>query len=152
MMKRKRPLYSVNAALMVSGLGYVAAAGVGLSTVSGMGGQRAMAQAAHESDGRSIIVLPSRRYDKKAKMERSTIVPVLPEGTPTSLAGQDSEIIITEYGMVHGIARMTEPQRYGAMYSLCHPEERDWYKSEVRRKAGVDITPYIDDEAYCHQF
>jgi len=122
-------LHAINSAIQVDLTGQVNAETVGLTQVSGVGGQSDfVCGAALSRGGKSIIVLPSASSSGK----RSRIVPFLDTGASITSLRHDIDCIVTEYGVAH-LRGKTLKQRARALIDIAHPRFRDWLDGERRR-------------------
>lgn len=128
--RRNARMTSINTAMMVDLTGQVASEGVGTRQYSGTGGQTDTAVGAKEGfDGLGKSVIACRSTAKGGSV--STIVPVLPPGTPVTLHRSNSDHIVTE----HGIARLrgrTVRERARELIAVAHPRFREDLESEAR--------------------
>ncbi|HAA85741.1 MAG TPA: 4-hydroxybutyrate--acetyl-CoA CoA transferase [Kosmotogaceae bacterium] len=120
-------MISINTAITIDLTGQVCSEAIGTRHYSGTGGQLDTHRGASMSkDGKGIIAL--RSTAKKGTV--STILPVLPSGSPVTVPRQDVDYIVTE----HGIARLRGKnvfQRVEALLSISHPD----FRKELRSKA-----------------
>jgi 4-hydroxybutyrate CoA-transferase len=122
-------LHAINSAIQVDLTGQVNAETVGLTQVSGVGGQTDfVCGAALSPGGKSIIVLPSASTSGK----RSRIVPFLDTGASITSLRHDIDCIVTEHGVAH-LRGKTLQQRARALIDIAHPRFRDWLDGERRR-------------------
>ncbi len=127
---------SINAALMIDLMGQTASEAIGQTQISGTGGQVDMVVGAKESKGgRSIIALKSTRSLKKPDGTReqiSTIVPVLPKGTPVTLSRNDIDYVCTEYGIA-ALRGASLKERALSLINIAHPSYRAQLLEEAKR-------------------
>ncbi|RYH62470.1 MAG: acetyl-CoA hydrolase/transferase family protein [Alcaligenaceae bacterium] len=96
-------LVAINATLQIDLLGQCGSESLGLTPISGTGGQSDFVRAANRSrGGKAFIVLPSTAKDDTI----SRIVPVLSPGTHVSTSKNDVDYVVTEYG----VCRFENPQ------------------------------------------
>ena len=98
----------------------VASESVGLTQISGIGGQVDFVRGARLSKGgRSIIAIASTA----AKGKISKIVPFLDEGAAVTTSRTDVDYIVTEYGIAH-LRGKTLKDRARALIEIAHPDFR----------------------------
>ncbi|MCB6607537.1 acetyl-CoA hydrolase/transferase C-terminal domain-containing protein [[Clostridium] symbiosum] len=125
---------SVNATLEVDLTGQCASETVGHDQWSGTGGQSETVQGSQMSKGGKSIIAMHSTY--KAKDEnggealRSKIVPFLHEGAVVTTSRNDTDYIVTEYGIAW-LRGKNVAERAEALISIAHPDFRD----ELREKA-----------------
>lgn len=129
-------MVSVNTALQVDLYGQVCSQSLGHRHFSGTGGQLDTHRGAQLSDGgRGIIALHS--VAKGGTI--STIQPRLAEGAQVTVASQDVDTVVTEYGVAHLKGRSVK-DRTEALIRIAHPDYRDWLRDEAER---LDIVPRL---------
>ncbi len=122
-------MVSINTALMVDLTGNVCSEAIGTRHYSGTGGQLDTHRGAVMSEGgKGIIALRSTAKDG----EISTIVPLLPEGSPVTVPRQDVDYVVTEYGIAH-LRGKSIRERVVEMISIAHPDFRDSLRKEAQR-------------------
>ena len=120
-------LVAINATMQIDFMGQCGSESLGLTPVSGTGGQSDFVRAANRSQGgRSFIVLPSTAKDNSI----SRIVPTLTAGTHVSTAKNDINYVVTEYGVAQ-LRGKTAKQRAGELISIAHPD----FRAELRAQA-----------------
>ncbi len=131
-------MVSVNTALQVDIYGQVCSQGIGYKHFSGTGGQLDTHRGAQLSPGgRGIIALRSTAKDGAI----STIVPTLSEGAEVTVASQDVDTIVTEYG-VADLKGLCVRDRMEALIKVAHPNFRDWLREEAHRLGIVLKTTF----------
>jgi acyl-CoA hydrolase len=135
-------MVSVNTALQVDLFGQVCSQSMGPVHFSGTGGQLDTHRGAQLSPGgRGIIALHSAVKGGSI----STIVPMLTEGAQITVASQDIDTVVTEFGVAelkgHPVKQRTE-----ALINIAHPDYRDWLREEAERLQIVPrfVTPGFD--------
>ena len=112
-------MVAINSCVQVDLMGQVASESVGLTQISGTGGQVDFIRgAAHSRGGRSILAFPSTVKGKASK-----IVPLLDTGAAVTTGRCDVDYLVTEYG----IARLkghTLRDRARALIAIAHPDFR----------------------------
>ncbi len=122
-------MVSINTALMVDLTGNVCSEAIGTRHYSGTGGQLDTHRGAVMSEGgKGIIALRSTAKDG----EISTIVPLLPEGSPVTVPRQDVDYVVTENGIAH-LRGKSIRERVVEMISIAHPDFRDSLRKEAQR-------------------
>ena len=122
-------MVSINSCIEVDLLGQCAAETVGITQISGTGGQTDFVRGAVKSPGgKSIIALKSTAL----KGTKSTIVPVLSQGAVVTTGKNDVDYIVTEYGVAH--LGKSASERAEALINIAHPD----FRAELRRQA-----PYL---------
>ncbi|MDO5037224.1 MAG: acetyl-CoA hydrolase/transferase C-terminal domain-containing protein [Tissierellia bacterium] len=125
---------SVNAALECDLTGQCASESIGHVQYTGTGGQADTVQGSQRSKGgKSIMAFHSTYYEKNEageKVLRSKIVPELRPGAIVSLQRNDTDYVVTEYG-VAWLKGATVPQRVEALIGIAHPDFRDWLREEA---------------------
>lgn len=127
-------LVSINSCVQVDLMGQVASESVGLTQISGIGGQVDFVRGAKLSKGgRSIIAIASTA----AKGKISKIVPVLDEGAAVTTSRTDVDYIVTEYGIAH-LRGKTLRARARALIEIAHPAFRPELIREFERRFCCD--------------
>ncbi len=122
-------MVSINTALMVDLTGNVCSEAIGTRHYSGTGGQLDTHRGAVMSEGgKGIIALRSTAKDG----EISTIVPLLPEGSPVTVPRQGVDYVVTENGIAH-LRGKSIRERVVEMISIAHPDFRDSLRKEAQR-------------------
>jgi len=120
---------SVNTALQVDVLGQVCSQSIGPRHFSGTGGQLDTHRGAQRSEGgRGIIALRSTAKGGAI----STIVPTLALGAEVTVPSQDTDTIVTEYGIAELRGRSVK-DRLRALTAVAHPNFRTWLVDESER-------------------
>jgi acyl-CoA hydrolase/ABC-type branched-subunit amino acid transport system substrate-binding protein len=122
-------MVSVNTALQVDLYGQVCSQSLGPRHFSGTGGQLDTHRGAQLSPGgRGIIALHSVARGG----EISTVVPMLNEGAQVTVASQDVDTVVSEFGVAelkgHSVKDRTE-----ALIKIAHPDFRPWLQEEAER-------------------
>jgi acyl-CoA hydrolase len=131
-------MVSVNTALQVDIFGQVSSQSIGYKHFSGTGGQLDTHRGAQLSPGgRGIIALRSTAKDGAI----STIVPILSEGAEVTVASQDVDTIVTEYGVAE-LKGYCVRDRMEALIKIAHPNFRDWLREEAHR-LGIVPKPTV---------
>ena len=126
---RNDRMVSINTAITVDLTGQVCSESIGTTQYSGTGGQLDTHLGAQKSkDGKGIIAL--RSTAKKGSL--STIVPVLPLGSATTVPRHDLDWVATEHGIVHLKGR-TLGERARRLISIAHPDFREELTNEARK-------------------
>jgi len=113
-------LVSINSCVQVDFMGQVASESVGLTQISGIGGQIDFVRGARLSrGGRSIIAIGSTAGKGKV----SKIVPFLDKGATVTTSRTDVDYIVTEYGIAH-LRGKTLKERAQALIKIAHPDFR----------------------------
>jgi acyl-CoA hydrolase len=119
----------VNTALQVDVLGQVCSQSIGPRHFSGTGGQLDTHRGAQRSEGgRGIIALRSTAKGGAI----STIVPTLALGAEVTVPSQDTDTIVTEYGIAELRGRSVK-DRLRALTAVAHPNFRTWLVDEAER-------------------
>ena len=122
-------MVSVNTALQVDVLGQVCSQSIGPRHFSGTGGQLDTHRGAQRSEGgRGIIALRSTAKGGTI----STIVPTLATGAEVTVPSQDTDTIVTEYGIAELRGRSVK-DRSRALAAIAHPDFRTWLVEETER-------------------
>lgn len=120
-------MVSINTALMVDLTGNVCSEALGTQHYSGTGGQLDTHRGAVKSKGgKGIIALRSTAKNGTV----STIVPILPVGSPITVPRQDVDYIVTEWG-VAWLRGKTVKERARALIEIAHPDFRESLKNEA---------------------
>lgn len=120
-------MVSINTALMVDLTGNVCSEALGTQHYSGTGGQLDTHRGAVKSKGgKGIIALRSTAKNGTV----STIVPILPAGSPITVPRQDVDYIVTEWG-VAWLRGKTVKERAKALIEIAHPDFRESLKNEA---------------------
>ena len=123
-------IVSINSCVQVDLMGQAASECVGLTQISGVGGQVDFIRgAAMAKGGRSILAFPSTA----AKGTISKIVPLLDEGAAVTTSRNDIDYVVTEYGIAK-LKGKTLKARAKALIQIAHPNFRDdlWKVYEAR--------------------
>ncbi|QTA37435.1 acetyl-CoA hydrolase/transferase family protein [Thermosipho ferrireducens] len=122
-------MVSINTALMVDLTGNVCSEAIGTNHYSGTGGQLDTHRGAVKSrDGKGIIAIRSTAKNGTI----STIVPLLPEGSPVTIPRQELDYVVTEWGVVQ-LRGKSVKARAEALISIAHPEFRKYLKKEAQK-------------------
>ncbi len=125
---------SVNATLEVDLTGQCASETVGYDQWSGTGGQSETVQGSQMSKGGKSIIAMHSTYRAKdengGEVLRSKIVPFLHEGAVVTTSRNDTDYVVTEYGIAWLRGRNVA-ERAEALINIAHPDFRD----ELRDKA-----------------
>lgn len=114
-------LISINSCVQIDLQGQVCSESVGLTQISGVGGQIDFIRGANLSKGgKAIIAITSTACRGKV----SKIVPFLAEGAAVTTSRNDVDYIVTEYGIAHLKGR-TLRERAKMLINITHPEFRD---------------------------
>ena len=120
-------LIAINATMQIDFMGQCGSESLGLSPVSGTGGQSDFVRAANRSEGgKSFIVLPATAKDNSI----SRIVPTLTAGTHVSTSKNDINYVVTEFGVAQ-LRGKTAKQRAEALIAIAHPD----FRGELRAAA-----------------
>ena len=146
---RNYKMVSVNTALQVDLYGQVCSQSLGSRHFSGTGGQLDTHRGAQLSPGgRGIIALHSEAKGG----EISTIVPMLNEGAQVTVASQDVDTVVSEFGVAELKGRSVK-DRTEALISIAHPDYRLWLREEAERLRIVPrlVVPGIELERPRHR-
>jgi len=129
-------MVSVNTALQADLYGQVCSQSIGPRHYSGTGGQLDTHRGAQLSPGgRGIIALRSTAKNGTV----STLVPMLAEGAQITVASQDIDTVVTEYGVAQLKGRPVK-DRMEALVKIAHPDFRAWLCDEAAR---LQIVPRL---------
>jgi acyl-CoA hydrolase len=130
---RNHAFVSINGALSVDLYGQVVADNIDGKQVSGVGGHEDFVAAAElRLDDHSLICL--RSTAPVNGVNRSRIVPLLPEGSVVSTPRHHTGVVITEYGAAD-LSGLTVRERAAALVDIAHPDFRARL-TEVARTLG----------------
>ncbi len=122
-------MVSINTALMVDLTGNVCSEALGTQHYSGTGGQLDTHRGAVKSKGgKGIIALRSTAKNGTI----STIVPILPAGSPVTVPRQELDYVVTEWG-VAWLRGKTTRERAKALIEIAHPDFREMLKKEASK-------------------
>ena len=125
---------SINASLEIDLTGQCASETVGYRQWSGTGGQSETVQGSQMSPGGKSIIAMHSTYSTKDEegneVLHSKIVPFLHEGAAVSASRNDTDYVVTEYGIAW-LRGANVAQRAEALINIAHPDFRD----ELRAKA-----------------
>lgn len=125
-------MVSINTSLQVDLTGQVCSESIGYRHYTGTGGQLDMHRGATLSrGGKGIIAMRSSVKND----EISTIVPMLSPGSFVSVPRQDTDYIVTEYGVAH-LKGKSVRERALALIAIAHPKFRESLSLEAK-KLGV---------------
>jgi 4-hydroxybutyrate CoA-transferase len=128
-------LVSINSCVQVDLLGQVSSETIGMTQISGVGGQVDFVRAAAVSKGgRSIIAMPSTAKGGQI----SKIVPVLDEGAVVTTNRYDVQYVITEYGIAN-LRNRTNKERARMLIEIAHPNFRDELKEVFKSRFNADM-------------
>lgn len=131
---RNNKFVSVNATLEVDLTGQCASETVGNKQWSGTGGQSETVQGSQMSRGGKSIIAMHSTYSTKdengKEILHSKIVPFLHEGAVVTTSRNDTDYVVTEYGIAW-LRGLNVTQRAQALIHIAHPDFRD----ELRFKA-----------------
>jgi len=126
---RNHKMVSINTALQVDLCGQVVSEWLGGRQFSGTGGQADTHRGAQRSPGgKGIIAL--RSTAKKGLI--STIQPQLPAGAQITLGRQETDLVVTEFG-VASLKGMSVRERVKRLINIAHPDFRDELHEEAER-------------------
>lgn len=127
---------SVNATLEIDLTGQCASETVGHTQWSGTGGQSETVQGAQMSPGgKSIIAMHSTfttKDENGKEVLHSKIVPFLARGAVVTTSRNDTDYVVTEYGIAW-LRALNVRQRVEALIQIAHPSFRDWLRSEAEK-------------------
>lgn len=128
---------SINTTLEIDLTGQCASESIGTTQFSGTGGQTDTARGAQiAKNGKSFIALYSTYMakDKETgeRVEKSKIVPMLAPGSIVSLSRNDTDYVVTEYGVAH-LRGKTVQERVHELIKIAHPKFRDELLEEALR-------------------
>lgn len=127
--RQNNKMVSINTSLMVDLTGQVCSESFGWKQFTGTGGQLDMHRGAQMSKGgKGIIALRSTAKGG----EVSTIVPILPEGSYITVPRQDTDIIVTEFGVAKLKGKSTR-DRALSLINIAHPDFRDKLIFEAKK-------------------
>jgi len=122
-------MVSINTALMIDLTGNVCSEAIGINHYSGTGGQLDTHRGAVMSkDGKGIIAI--RSTAKNGTL--STIVPILPQGSPITIPRQELDYVVTEFGTVRLRGKPIN-KRAEELISISHPDFRDFLRKEAQK-------------------
>ncbi len=127
-------IVSINSCVQVDLMGQAASESVGLTQISGVGGQVDFVRgAAMAANGRSILAFPSTA----AKGKISKIVPLLDEGAAVTTSRNDIDYVVTEYGVAK-LKGKTLRQRALALIDVAHPDFREGLRKVYEERFHCD--------------
>ena len=126
---------SINTTIEVDLTGQCASESIGSFQYSGTGGQADTSRGAtYSKGGKSIIALYStanvRNKETGEREMKSKIVSQLTPGAIVSLQRQDTDYVVTEYGVAH-LRGKTVAERVESLIEIAHPN----FKEELRKEA-----------------
>lgn len=123
-------IVSINSCVQMDLMGQAASETIGLTQISGVGGQVDFIRgAAMAKNGRSILAFPSTA----AHGTISKIVPLLDTGAAVTTSRNDVDYAVTEYGIAK-LRGKTLKQRAQALIEIAHPDFRDSLKEEFEQR------------------
>ena len=121
-------MVSINTAITLDLTGQVCSEAIGTRHYSGTGGQLDTHRGASMArGGKGIIALRSTAKNGTV----STIVPLLPLGSPVTVPRQDIDYVVTEFGVAH-LKGLNVFQRVEALLNISHPD----FRAELRKQAS----------------
>lgn len=138
-------LISLAGALEVDARAAVSSSAIGTMMFSGPGGAYRYADAAVQTGGMSIVVMPSTYLHKDGK-PRSRVVSTFAPGTPITLSVRTASRICTDQGISDELHEMTDTEHLTQMVGLCHPDFRDEMVANIKRDYGRSIDPKMATE------
>ena len=127
---------SINATLEVDLTGQCASETVGNLQWSGTGGQSETVQGSQMSKGgKSILAMHSTYTTKDANGKpvlHSKIVPFLAPGAAVTTSRNDTDYVVTEYG-VAWLRALNIRERVDALIKIAHPDFREWLRAEAEK-------------------
>lgn len=126
---------SINTTLEIDLTGQCASESIGHIQYSGTGGQADTSRGAYYSKGgRSIIALYStamiRNRETGIREEKSKIVSQLTPGAIVSLQRQDTDIVVTEYGVAY-LRGTNVRERVERLIAIAHPKFREELRNDA---------------------
>lgn len=121
---------SINSCVEVDLMGQVCSESVGMTQISGVGGQVDFVRGANMSKGgRTIMAMPATA----AKGTISKIVPFLAHGAAVTTSRNDVDYVVTEYGIakLHGL---TLKERAKQLIAIAAPEFREGLQAEFDKR------------------
>jgi 4-hydroxybutyrate CoA-transferase len=127
---RNQNLISINSCLQVDLMGQVVSTSLGLTQISGVGGQLDFVRGANMSPGGKAIIAMS---STAARGTVSRIVTLIDEGAAVTTDRCDVDYVVTEYGIaaLHG---KTLRARAKALIAIAHPDFREKLIAEFERR------------------
>ena len=123
-------LVAINSCVQVDLMGQVASTSVGLTQISGVGGQVDFVRGANMSrGGKSIMAISSTAGHGKI----SKIVPLLDEGAEVTTTRNDVNYVITEYGIAQ-LRGKNLRDRARALIEIAHPDFRPGLAGEYEKR------------------
>lgn len=128
-------IVAVNSCVQVDLMGQVCSESIGLTQISGVGGQVDFVRgAAMAKKGKAIIAIPSTA----AKGKVSKIVPLLDEGAAVTTSRNDVDYVVTEYGIA-SLRGRTLRERAKALIQIAHPDFREGLALEYEKRFNSKI-------------
>jgi acyl-CoA hydrolase len=122
-------MVSINTTLQVDLVGQCCSEAIGFRQYSGSGGAADTAVGAQRSaGGKSIMAL----YSTVKEDSLSSIVPVLAPGAPVTLARNDVDYVVTEYGIA-ALRGTNIKERVDKLIAVCHPKFKDSLREEATK-------------------
>lgn len=123
-------MVSINSCIQVDLAGQVSSEGIGISQVSGVGGQVDFVRGANMSKGgKAIIALSSATKNG----ETSKIVPFLDQGARVTTTHHDVNYVVTEYGIAK-LRHVSYKERARQLIAIAHPKFRPELTEEYYRR------------------
>lgn len=120
----------INSCVQVDLMGQACSEAVGLTQISGVGGQVDFIRgAAMAKNGTSILAMPSTA----AKGKISKIVPFLDEGATVTTSRNDIDYVVTEYGIAH-LKGKTLRERAKSLIDIAHPDFKEGLIAEYEKR------------------
>lgn len=128
-------LVSINSCISVDFMGQIVSDSIGIKQFSGVGGQVDFIRGASMSldgKGKAIIAMPSVTKKKDGTLI-SKITPYIELGAAVTTSRNDSDYIITEYGIAP-LKGKTLKDRARNLINVAHPNFRDELKEEFEKR------------------
>lgn len=128
-MAQQPKMTSINTAISIDLTGQICSESIGPIQYSGTGGQRdTHVGAVMSPGGKGIICLRSTAKNGTV----STIAPMLAQGSVVTMARNDVDYVITEYGVAH-LRGFSVHDRCQQLISIAHPDFRDQLTAEAMK-------------------
>jgi len=135
MVAKQSKMVCINSAVSVDFMGQIVSASIGRCQFSGAGGQPSLMRGvsmSRDRQGKGIIAMTASVQDISGKIV-SRIRPYIPEGSEVSLVREDTDYVITEYGIAR-LKGLPLSERARVLINIADPQFSDELKEEYEKR------------------